>query len=149
VAAYVVQAVETLVGLQETAVVRVAGGWTEPIADATQDVDVDTIARLVREMRGQAPREVVVYDEEPPVALPPSVTTVVAALIHDDVDGAIAVVAPWAEEGAVAETDRELLELVLGHAAATIRSLVAGYDPHHWPVRCLSGSRSLTPRFAG
>jgi hypothetical protein len=121
VAAYVVEAVETLIDVQETAVARVGDEDVDLIADTTRSVDPDALAALAREMADGEPREVVVDEGDHGIALPPAVTTVVSALLYDEREGAIAVVALGSDGATVAEKDRQLLELVVGHAAATIR----------------------------
>jgi hypothetical protein len=121
VAAYVVEAVESLIGLRETAVARVGEEDVELIADTTRSIAPATIAALAREAAGGEPRDVVVHEGDHGIALPPAVTTVVSALLYDEREGAIAVVALGSDGATVAEKDRQLLELVVGHAAATIR----------------------------
>jgi len=121
VAAYVVEAVESLIGLRETAVARIGEDDVELIADTTRSIDPATIAALAREAAGGEPRDVVVHEGDHGIALPPAVTTVVSALLYDEREGAIAVVALGSDGATVAEKDRQLLELVVGHAAATIR----------------------------
>jgi hypothetical protein len=121
VAAYVVEAVESLIGLRETAVARVGEDDVELIADTTRSIDPATIAALAREAARGEPRDVVVHEVDDGIALPPAVTTVVSALLYDEREGAIAVVALGSDGATVAEKDRQLLELVVGHAAATIR----------------------------
>jgi hypothetical protein len=121
VAAYVVEAVESLIGLRETAVARIGEDDVELIADTTRSIAPATIAALAREAAGGEPRDVVVHEGDHGIALPPAVTTVVSALLYDEREGAIAVVALGSDGATVAEKDRQLLELVVGHAAATIR----------------------------
>jgi hypothetical protein len=121
VAAYVVEAVESLIGLRETAVARIGEDDVELIADTTRSIDPTTIAALAREAARGEPRDVVVHEGDHGIALPPAVTTVVSALLYDEREGAIAVVALGSDGATVAEKDRQLLELVVGHAAATIR----------------------------
>lgn len=124
VSAYVVEAVETLVGLRETVVARVASE-VELIADTTRTIDGDAVGELARDARTQPPRDVVVRDEGKPGQVSEEVVPVVTALVHDDAECAFVVVALNPGGDAVAEEDRQLLELVVAHAGATIRQLDA------------------------
>jgi len=130
VAAYLVQAVETLIDLRQTAVARVDGDDVELVADTTRDVDREALTHLARDALGSAPRDVAVKGEDPDVELPASLTTTVTTVLYEDDDTAVVLVALGAEAGEIAEEDRQLLELVVAHAAATIQRLEPAPEQH-------------------
>lgn len=144
VAAYVIQAVATLVDLGETAVVVLEDGdategdgspgatgsdhGAEPmvsvVASTVESVDDETIGSLAVEARSQDARDVVVRERGAlPSTIPSGITQVVSVLVPEGNDGATVVLAFGGADATVDETDRQLLELVVSHAAATLRRL--------------------------
>lgn len=126
VAAYVAQAVESLVGLHETAIGRVSDGGVDLVAN-TSRVDEALVADLAREASAGRSRDVVVRDDLAD-EVPGDVSSVVTALVHEGAEGAIVVVALGAADVPVREMDRQLLELVIAHAAATLRRIDGSAD---------------------
>lgn len=115
IAGYLVEAFETLVGVHETAVVRVHNGDVEPVADTIRTVDADAIADLATASLDQTPGNVVVHEESLPTELPGEVTGVLTARVEDDPATPTVVVAVHTDEGPIRDEDRKLLELLVSH----------------------------------
>ncbi|WP_424001448.1 hypothetical protein ACOZ4I_16410 [Haloarcula salina] len=123
VAAFVVEALGTMTGMEETAVVRVEDGGAVALANTIRTVDEGALGRLAEAIRTQPQGDVVVHDEGFPVDLPERVAGGVSAVVHDDGDAATVVVSLTTGDAAVAEEDRKLLELIVSHAAVRIGTL--------------------------
>ncbi|MBV0902446.1 hypothetical protein [Haloarcula salina] len=126
VAAFVVEALGTMTGMEETAVVRVGDGGAVPLANTVRTVERDAVGRLAGALRSQQQGDVVVHADGFPVDLPEDVAGGVSAVVHDDGATAIVVVSLTTGDAAVAEEDRKLLELIVSHASVRIGTLGAG-----------------------
>lgn len=126
VAAFVVEALGTMTGMEETAVVRVHDGEAVLIANTIRTVERSTVGRLAEAVRTHQQGDVVVHDDGFPIDLPERVAGGVSAVVRDDADGAIVVVTLTAGDAAVSEEDRKLLELIVSHASVRIGTLGAG-----------------------
>lgn len=97
------------------------------VASTVTSIDDDTLGSLALDARAQDARDVIVHERPGlPTPLPEDVTPVVSVLVAEDDGRATAVIALGDADATVDETDRQLLELVVSHAAATLRRLDVG-----------------------
>ncbi|MEA5386622.1 hypothetical protein VB779_05705 [Haloarculaceae archaeon H-GB11] len=120
VAAYSIEAVETLTGFYETAFVEIVDDEIEIVGSTWTRADDETVAKLARSARRQSPREAEISATELPASLDENVEQVLTALVTDDGDTAAVLISVSHSEDDVDEADAELLELLVSHAGEAL-----------------------------
>jgi len=122
VSAFSIEAVSTLLGFEETALLVVSGSEVTSIDSTFVSVDDGSLAALAEVATDGEVGSVVVHDEVP-VDLDRTVGTLVTVHVAR-LDGSSAVfVSLTDEDDAVADEDRELLELLVSHAGMAIEGV--------------------------
>lgn len=124
VAAYVTEAISSLSDIDETAMLRARDDEAELLSNTVRSADKQTIAELARGARDQSIGDVVAHKETAPVDLGEGESDILTAVVTADDDATTVVVAIDTSGVTTAEEDRELLELVLSHAAVRLEKLV-------------------------
>lgn len=123
IAAYIVEAISSLTGIDETAVLRVRDGDVEFVANTVRTADAETVAELARGVCDQPVGDVVAHKQMCPIDLGPAVSDVLTGVVSDDGPATTVVVAVATGESVTEETDQELLELVVAHATVRLERL--------------------------
>lgn len=123
VSAFCIEAVATLLGVRETAVLELSGDQMRVVGDTTAD-----LAR--RDLRGLADAALesevgsVTVSDGPPDLDPPARIVITAVLARSGGTAAV-LVSPSDDVESVGDEDRQLLELLVSHAGATLESIYA------------------------
>jgi len=123
IAAYVTEAISSLTGIDETAVLRVRDDEATVIANTVRKVPIEELAELGHAVRNRPIGDVIAHKATPPVKLPAEVSDVLSAVIIDSDDAATVVVAVDTSGIVTDEKDRRLLELVVSHATVRLERL--------------------------
>lgn len=124
IAAYITEAVSSLTGIDETAVLRVRGDEAELLSNTVRTARAERVAEFARAVR-EAPRgDVVAHGSDGPVDLGEGVSDVLSAVVTDDGETTTVVVAVDTTGSRSGEEDRKLLELVVSHATVRLEKLV-------------------------
>jgi hypothetical protein len=124
VAAYVTEAISSLAGIDETALLRVRDDEAEVVSNTVRSASAQQVAELARDVRDSPRGDVVVHDGA--AALEMDDRDVLTAVVTAAGDTTTVVVAVGATGTTTAEEDRKLLELVVSHAAVRLETLAAG-----------------------
>jgi hypothetical protein len=122
VAAYVTEAVSSLAGIDETAMLRVRNDEAVMLSNTVRSADETTVAELGRGARGQQVGDVVAHKETPPVDLGGAESDILTAVLTEDGETTTVVVAVDTSGSVTAEEDRELLKLVFSHAKVRLET---------------------------
>jgi len=125
IAAYVTEAISSLAGISETAVMRVRDEEAELLSNTVRTVSVERVAELARAVRDEPRGDVVAHGPSPPVDLGASVGDVLTAVVTERGETTTVVVAIDRSDAPTDEQDRELLELVVAHATVRLERLAA------------------------
>lgn len=124
VAAYVTEAISSLAGIDETALLRVRDDEAEVVSNTVRTVGVERVAELARDVRDSPRGDVVVHDGA--AALDAGDRDLLTAVVTAAGETTTVIVALGANGAETAEEDRKLLELVVSHAAVRLETLAAG-----------------------
>ena len=125
IAAYITEAISSLTGISETAVLRVRDDEAELLSNTVRTADAQTVAELARAVRDEPRGDVVAHERAPPVELGETVSDVLTAVVTGDGETTTVVVAVETSGTATDERDRKLLELVVAHATVRLERLAA------------------------
>ncbi|MDS0281808.1 hypothetical protein [Haloarcula onubensis] len=123
IAAYITEAISSLTGISETAVLRVRDDEAELLSNTVRTADAQTVAELARAVREEPRGDVVAHERSPPVALGEGVSDVLTAVVTEDGETTTVVVAVDTGDAPTDEQDRKLLELVVAHATVRLDRL--------------------------
>lgn len=129
IAAYVTEALSSLAGIDETAILRVRDDEAEVLSNTVRSADVQNVAELARGARDGPRGDVVAHKETPPVDLGAGESDVLTAVVTGDGEMTTVVVALDTSGEVTAEEDKKLLELVVSHAAVRLEKLTADRQP--------------------
>jgi len=121
IAAYVTEAISSLAGIDETALLRVRDDEAAVLSNTIRSADVERVAELARDVR-DSPRGDVVAN---PASLDIDDSEVLTAVVTEDGATTTVVVAVDTSGEPTADEDRQLLELVVSHAAVRLEKLAA------------------------
>jgi len=125
IAAYVTEAISSLAGIDETAVLRVRDDEASVLSNTVRTVDVQAVAELARGARDDPRGDVVAHKETAPIDLEAKISDVLTSVVTE-ADGWTTVIVAVDTSGEVtAEEDKKLLELVVSHAAVRLDKLTA------------------------
>ncbi|MFB6308496.1 MAG: hypothetical protein ABEH35_04125 [Haloarculaceae archaeon] len=120
VGAYVVEAVDALVGFEETAVIELGDDAATIVASTIRAVDEETAADIATRATDDSPGDVTVYEDD---TAPAPVDRVLTALVSDREGASVVVVSLTTEGTDIADEERQLLELIVSHATSTVDAL--------------------------
>jgi len=124
IAAYIVEAIGSLTGIDETAVLRVRETEAELLANTVRTARPEQVAEFARAVRENPRGDVVAHGSDRPVDLGGGISDVLSAVITDDGETTTIVVAIDTTGSPSGEEDRKLLELVVSHATVRLENLV-------------------------
>lgn len=125
IAAYITEAISSLTGTDETAVLRVRDDEAELLSNTVRTVSTQTVAELARAVRDEPRGDVISHADSPPVDLGETVSDVLTAVVTEHGETTTVLVAVDTSGAATDEQDRKLLELVVAHATVRLEKLVA------------------------
>ncbi len=125
IAAYITEAISSLMGIDETAVLRVRDDEAELLSNTVRTADAEQVAEIARAVRTEPRGDVVAHERAPPVELGETVSDVLTAVVTEDGATSTVVVAVETSGTATDERDRRLLELVVAHATVRLDRLAA------------------------
>jgi hypothetical protein len=125
IAAYVTEAISSLAGIDETAILRVRDDEAEVLSNTVRSVDVQNVAELARGARENPRGDVVAHKETAPIDLGGEQSDILTAVVTEDGETTTVVVALDTSGEVTAEEDKKLLELVVSHAAVRLEKLSA------------------------
>ena len=125
VAAYITEAISSLTGISETAVLRVRDDEAELLSNTVRTASAEQVAKLARAVRDEPRGDVVAHGDTPPVDLGETVRDVLTAVVTERDGTTTVVVAADTDTAPTDERDRKLLELVVAHATVRLDSLTA------------------------
>jgi len=123
IAAYITEAISSLTGISETAVLRVRDDEAELLSNTVRTADAQTVAELARAVRDEPRSDVVAHERSPPVDVGETVSDVLTAVVTEDGETTTVVVAVDTDDAPTDEQDRKLLELVVAHATVRLDRL--------------------------
>jgi len=125
IAAYITEAISSLTGIDETAVLRVRDEEAELLSNTVRAVSAERVTELARAVREDPRGDVISHADSPPVDVGGTVSDVLTAVITGRGETTTVVVAVDTSGTATDEQDRKLLELVVAHATVRLEKLVA------------------------
>ncbi|MBX0286920.1 hypothetical protein [Haloarcula salinisoli] len=125
IAAYITEAISSLMGIDETAVLRVRDEEAELLSNTVRTAGAEQVAELARAVRDEPRGDVVAHGRAPPVELGETVSDVLTAVVTERDETTTVVVAVETSGTATDEHDRKLLELVVAHATVRLDRLAA------------------------
>jgi len=123
IAAYITEAISSLTGIDETAVLRVRDDEAELLSNTVRTADAQTVAELARAVREEPRGDVVAHERAAPVDLGETVSDVLTAVVTEDGGTTTVVVAVDTGDAPTDEQDQRLLELVVAHATVRLDRL--------------------------
>jgi hypothetical protein len=125
IAAYITEAISSLTGIDETAVLRVRDEEAELLSNTVRAVSTERVTELARAVLEDPRGDVISHADSPPVDVGGTVSDVLTAVITGRGETTTVVVAVDTSGTATDEQDRKLLELVVAHATVRLEKLVA------------------------
>jgi len=125
IAAYITEAISSLMGIDETAVLRVRDDEAELLSNTVRTAGTERVAELARAVRDEPCGDVVAHERAPPVELGERASDVLTAVVTERDETTTVVVAVETSGTATDERDRKLLELVVAHATVRLDRLAA------------------------
>jgi len=125
IAAYVTEAISSLTGIDETAILRVRGDEAEVVSNTVRSVDIEQVAELARSVDDSPQGDVVAHKAMAPVDFRVAESDVLTAVVTKNGEMTTVIVALDTSGTPTAEADRKLLELVVAHAAVRLEKLTA------------------------
>lgn len=123
IAAYIVEAISSLTGIDETAVLRMRDDEAEFVANTVRTADAESVAELARGVCDQSVGDVVAHKEMCPIDLGPTVSDVLTAVVSETGAATTVVVAVATSDSPTEATEQKLLELVVAHATVRLERL--------------------------
>ncbi|PSP84485.1 hypothetical protein BRC96_05005 [Halobacteriales archaeon QS_6_64_34] len=125
IAAYITEAISSLTGIDETAVLRLRDEEVELLSNTVRAVSAERVAELARAVREDPRGDVIAHADSPPVDVGETVSDVLTAVVTGRGETTTVVVAVDTGGTVTDEQDRKLLELVVAHATVRLEKLVA------------------------
>ncbi|MFB6152339.1 MAG: hypothetical protein ABEJ40_11095 [Haloarculaceae archaeon] len=119
VSAFSIEAVSSLLSVDDAAFVEVIDGEVHVVDNTIVDIDRETVEALVTVALDQEAGTVDVHDESP-VPLERDVGGVVTIHVADEPESSVAMVALTDAADGIEDTDRQLLELLVSHAGTAL-----------------------------
>lgn len=123
IAAYVTEALSSLADIDETGLLRIRGDEAVVVSNTVRTIDIETVAELARAAQDDPRGDVVAHRETPPVDLDGRVSDVLTAVVTEQGETTTVVVAVDTGPEVTNQEDRDLLELVVSHAAVRLGTL--------------------------